>query len=660
MTDGAIYSCVQQLEHKWRVYDPNGKREFLIDHCCVVVVGWRVGFCFSQFFLFFLFRFGRRCLWAPCPPNSRRYRSKLSRARRPTRWSAVSSTSCSFPCPSNLMSWPKLWAMLSARSARRGDWPLTNCRSLLCSSGPKSRHRPRRQPPLWPHWLPTESFSSAPFPGNLLLLSKLRCTGRTKLRSKEPMLEPRLDWMTRSNRNIGFICARNSTKWCGVKLSTRTPKWSEITFTASCISRGIVNTQTFASCPIWTKKLWWTTFEPVSRLVTSTPTSARSSSPSTLSSFIPFTIQNTSNCIRIVDWASCRLTYSPSPTPPTTPWCEIENLNASSSAVMILLSYRLQLSSFVELLLLLLYVFCSVVLSWRSKIERSFAAVFKFFIMERMLMDPYPLSFCFGILLLTWFSLLYTEKNAIGESGSGKTESTNFLLHHLTALSQKGSQGCGVEQTILSAGPVLEVTKSRFIPLILYFCGNCSQYFVYIFFLFRLIDFLGKRERLLLLVNRFNHQRQLVSYFWLWNGRQLSLKSIVPPTKERKKKRSPSRTVPTESSIEGAAALWHEFLHLACVWTERHNSAPLNLHTLFWNVNDGLNVLMLWPGFKEKRNEKKNKTRVWKKRIGWVFARGTGTAKWQLDARKLNRHAVGRNEWLSTCHCLFYLWRLFD
>jgi hypothetical protein len=46
------------------------------------------------------------------------------------------------------------------------------------------------------------------------------------------------------------------------------------------------------------------------------------------------------------------------------------------------------------LLLLLLFVFCSVVLSWRSKIERSFAAVFKFFIMERMLMDPYPLSFC--------------------------------------------------------------------------------------------------------------------------------------------------------------------------------------------------------------------------------------------------------------------------
>lgn len=44
-----------------------------------------------------------------------------------------------------------------------------------------------------------------------------------------------------------------------------------------------------------------------------------------------------------------------------------------------------------------------------------------------------------------------------GESGSGKTESTNFLLHHLTALSQKGRHGSGVEQTILSAGPVLEV-----------------------------------------------------------------------------------------------------------------------------------------------------------------------------------------------------------
>lgn len=57
-----------------------------------------------------------------------------------------------------------------------------------------------------------------------------------------------------------------------------------------------------------------------------------------------------------------------------------------------------------------------------------------------------------------------------GESGSGKTESTNFLLHHLTALSQKGSHGSGVEQTILSAGPVLEVCNIliRLLSLILF------------------------------------------------------------------------------------------------------------------------------------------------------------------------------------------------
>uniref|UniRef100_UPI00358F878E unconventional myosin-IXa isoform X3 n=1 Tax=Myxine glutinosa TaxID=7769 RepID=UPI00358F878E len=42
-----------------------------------------------------------------------------------------------------------------------------------------------------------------------------------------------------------------------------------------------------------------------------------------------------------------------------------------------------------------------------------------------------------------------------GESGSGKTQSTNFLIHHLTALSQKG-YASGVEQIILGAGPVLE------------------------------------------------------------------------------------------------------------------------------------------------------------------------------------------------------------
>uniref|UniRef100_A0A8C4WXI2 Uncharacterized protein n=1 Tax=Eptatretus burgeri TaxID=7764 RepID=A0A8C4WXI2_EPTBU len=42
-----------------------------------------------------------------------------------------------------------------------------------------------------------------------------------------------------------------------------------------------------------------------------------------------------------------------------------------------------------------------------------------------------------------------------GESGSGKTQSTNFLIHHLTALSQRGYTS-GVERTILGAGPVLE------------------------------------------------------------------------------------------------------------------------------------------------------------------------------------------------------------
>ncbi|XP_018913813.1 unconventional myosin-IXb isoform X2 [Bemisia tabaci] len=66
----------------------------------------------------------------------------------------------------------------------------------------------------------------------------------------------------------------------------------------------------------------------------------------------------------------------------------------------------------------------------------------------------------FAVADLAYHSMLRERKNQCivisGESGSGKTESTNFLLHHLTALSQKGSHGSGVEQTILSAGPVLE------------------------------------------------------------------------------------------------------------------------------------------------------------------------------------------------------------
>ena len=49
-----------------------------------------------------------------------------------------------------------------------------------------------------------------------------------------------------------------------------------------------------------------------------------------------------------------------------------------------------------------------------------------------------------------------------GESGSGKTESTKLLLHHLTALSHKaGFENTAVEKTILGAGPVLEVSCSR-------------------------------------------------------------------------------------------------------------------------------------------------------------------------------------------------------
>ncbi|XP_039503928.1 unconventional myosin-IXAb isoform X2 [Pimephales promelas] len=58
-----------------------------------------------------------------------------------------------------------------------------------------------------------------------------------------------------------------------------------------------------------------------------------------------------------------------------------------------------------------------------------------------------------------YHAMLQRKKNQCivisGESGSGKTQSTNFLIHHLTALSQKGFAS-GVEQIILGAGPVLE------------------------------------------------------------------------------------------------------------------------------------------------------------------------------------------------------------
>uniref|UniRef100_A0A672M727 Unconventional myosin-IXa-like n=1 Tax=Sinocyclocheilus grahami TaxID=75366 RepID=A0A672M727_SINGR len=61
---------------------------------------------------------------------------------------------------------------------------------------------------------------------------------------------------------------------------------------------------------------------------------------------------------------------------------------------------------------------------------------------------------------VAYHAMLQSKQNQCivisGESGSGKTQSTNFLIHHLTALSQKGFAS-GVEQIILGAGPVLEV-----------------------------------------------------------------------------------------------------------------------------------------------------------------------------------------------------------
>lgn len=71
----------------------------------------------------------------------------------------------------------------------------------------------------------------------------------------------------------------------------------------------------------------------------------------------------------------------------------------------------------------------------------------------------------FAIADAAFYTMLRTKRNQCivisGESGSGKTESTNLLLHHLTALSHKGLHGSGVEQTILGAGPVLEVSYRK-------------------------------------------------------------------------------------------------------------------------------------------------------------------------------------------------------
>ncbi len=67
----------------------------------------------------------------------------------------------------------------------------------------------------------------------------------------------------------------------------------------------------------------------------------------------------------------------------------------------------------------------------------------------------------FAIADSAYHKMLHEKQNQCivisGESGSGKTESTNLLLHHLSALSQRALHGSGIEQTILGAGPVLEV-----------------------------------------------------------------------------------------------------------------------------------------------------------------------------------------------------------
>ncbi|KAF3858023.1 hypothetical protein F7725_011224 [Dissostichus mawsoni] len=63
----------------------------------------------------------------------------------------------------------------------------------------------------------------------------------------------------------------------------------------------------------------------------------------------------------------------------------------------------------------------------------------------------------FAIADVAFRAMLTRQKNQCivlsGESGSGKTESSSYLIHCLTALSQNSS---GIERTVLGAGPVLE------------------------------------------------------------------------------------------------------------------------------------------------------------------------------------------------------------
>ena len=67
----------------------------------------------------------------------------------------------------------------------------------------------------------------------------------------------------------------------------------------------------------------------------------------------------------------------------------------------------------------------------------------------------------FAVADAAFHTMLSTKSNQCivisGESGSGKTESTNLLLHHLSALSHCKLPDSGIEQAILCAGPVMEV-----------------------------------------------------------------------------------------------------------------------------------------------------------------------------------------------------------
>lgn len=71
----------------------------------------------------------------------------------------------------------------------------------------------------------------------------------------------------------------------------------------------------------------------------------------------------------------------------------------------------------------------------------------------------------FGIADVAFRAMLNRQVNQCivisGESGSGKTESCNYLIHCLTALSRK-TYSCGLKRTILGAVPVLEVGRCDF------------------------------------------------------------------------------------------------------------------------------------------------------------------------------------------------------